>query len=76
MSKLKVYNVVPRAGSRERPMLVAGFREAIGVARKIAERDHCAVTVRNEIDCHTWTVAFRVRSGRRGGARCGVEVTR
>lgn len=78
MTPPKLYKITPGAGSgATKPHYILGFRQAIAGARHIAEHQHCAVTVRNEADRHTWTVAFRVRGGRGPrGARCEVEVTR
>jgi hypothetical protein len=79
MTPLKLYTLTPRY-PRSRfvpPQTVVGFREAIEEARRIAARECCRVIVRNEADCHTWFVDFRVRGGRGPrGARCEVEVTR
>lgn len=73
---MKTYTLTPRAGHPNgRPFHMIGFRAAMAEAKSIAAREHCAVTVRNEADCHTWNVAFRVRSTR-NGARYSVEVTR
>jgi hypothetical protein len=73
-----LYTLMPGPGTGATmppPQYVTGFREAIRIARACAESNHCEVTVRNEADCHTWRVAFRVKGSRRG-AYTTVEVTR
>jgi hypothetical protein len=71
---VKTYTLTPLTGDVGR-QVVEGFREAIAVAREIAESQHTSVKVRNERDQLDWDVAFRVRGGRRG-AYTTVEVTR
>jgi hypothetical protein len=71
---VKTYTLTPLTGDVGR-QVVEGFREAITVARGIAESQHTSVKVRNERDQLDWDVAFRVRGGRRG-AYTTVEVTR
>lgn len=69
----KLYTLTPLTGSTGK-QLVEGYRDAIDIARDIAEREHTQVTVRNEPIGPTWNVAFRVRGSRRG-AYTTVEVT-
>jgi hypothetical protein len=71
---MKDYTLTPLTGTTGR-QVVTGFRDAIEVARGIAEREHTQVTVRKEADQLDWTVAFRVKGSRRG-AYTTVEVTR
>jgi hypothetical protein len=71
---VKTYTLTPLTGDVGR-QVVEGFREAIAVARGIAESQHTTVKVHNERDQLDWDVAFRVRGGRRG-AYTTVEVTR
>jgi hypothetical protein len=77
VSAPKLYTLTPQwpQSGADHAQLVCGFREAIDTARDIAQREYCTVVVRNEADCHTWHVSFRVRGGRRG-AYTTVEVTR
>lgn len=72
---MKDYTLTPHTGETGR-QVVTGFRDAIAIAREIAAREHCTVTVRNEADCHTWWVAFRVRNTRALGPVTCTEVTR
>jgi hypothetical protein len=71
---VKSYTLTPLTGATGKQFVV-GFRDAISIARDIAMRERAHVIVRNEADCHTWNVAFRVRNSR-SGARFAVEVTR
>jgi hypothetical protein len=71
---MKTYTLTPLTGDVGRQH-VDGFREAIAIAREIAEPQRTQVQVRNEADQLDWDVAFRVRGGRRG-AYTTVEVTR
>jgi hypothetical protein len=72
---VKTYTLTPLTGASG-AQIVDGFRAAIAIAREIAEREHTTVVVRNEADCHTWHVAFRVRNTRALGPITSVEVTR
>lgn len=60
---MKTYTLTPLTGDVGR-QLVDGFRDAIDVAREIAETQHTTVHVRNEADQLDWDVAFRVRGSR------------
>lgn len=71
---MKSYTLVPLTGGVGR-QTVEGFRNAITIAREIANEQHTTVHVHNEADQLDWDVAFRVRGGRRG-AYTTVEVTR
>jgi hypothetical protein len=71
---MKTYTLTPLTGDVGR-QVVDGFRDAIAIAREIAESQHTSVRVRNEADRLDWNVAFRVRGGRRGAYTC-VEVMR
>jgi hypothetical protein len=72
---MKLYKLSSPTAHISEPYVV-GFRAAMDTAHAIASDQHASVTVRNECDMHTWTVAFRVRMTRALGPITCTETSR